>query len=126
MPFVPLKLDLVDFGLRGPRGAQDVLAGVAQNLRRLASLIARPPPSGSEYRVAFELLEGLKTCGIKPTVFNEMAFIAAAAADGPLSRRDGGLFGWRTQAGVGWPVGQGAIFPHSRMIGWRDKMLFLT
>ena len=32
--------------LRGPRGAQDefVLAAIAQNLRRLASLVARPPP----------------------------------------------------------------------------------
>lgn len=30
----------------GPRGAQDefVLAAIAQNLRRLASLVARPPP----------------------------------------------------------------------------------
>jgi hypothetical protein len=33
--------------LRGPRGAQDefVLAAIAQNLRRLASLVARPPPT---------------------------------------------------------------------------------
>jgi hypothetical protein len=34
--------------LRGPRGAHDefVLAAIAQNhLRRLASLVARPPPS---------------------------------------------------------------------------------
>ena len=33
--------------LRGPRGAQDefVLAAIAQNLRRLAVLIARPPPT---------------------------------------------------------------------------------
>jgi hypothetical protein len=33
--------------LRGPRGAQDefVLAAVAQNLRRLATLVARPPPA---------------------------------------------------------------------------------
>ena len=33
--------------LRGPRGAQDefVLAAIAQNLRRLASLLARPPPT---------------------------------------------------------------------------------
>ena len=32
--------------LRGPGGAQDefVLAAIAQNLRRLASLVARPPP----------------------------------------------------------------------------------
>jgi hypothetical protein len=30
-----------------PRGAQDefVLAAIAQNLRRLASLVARPPPA---------------------------------------------------------------------------------
>jgi hypothetical protein len=33
--------------LRGPRGAQDefVLAAIAQNLRRLALLVARPPPA---------------------------------------------------------------------------------
>jgi hypothetical protein len=32
--------------LRGPRGAQDefTLAAIAQNLRRLARLVARPPP----------------------------------------------------------------------------------
>ena len=39
-----LRLDRLR--LRGPRGAQDefVLAAIAQNLRRLASLVARPPP----------------------------------------------------------------------------------
>lgn len=33
--------------LRGPRGAQDkfVLAAIAQNLRRLATLVAQPPPA---------------------------------------------------------------------------------
>jgi Transposase DDE domain len=33
--------------LRGPRGAQDefVLAAIAQNLRPLTSLVARPPPT---------------------------------------------------------------------------------
>jgi hypothetical protein len=33
-------------GLRGPRGAQFefTLAAIAQNLRRLAKLVARPPP----------------------------------------------------------------------------------
>ena len=33
--------------LRGPRDAQDeiVLAAIAENLRRLASLVARPPPT---------------------------------------------------------------------------------
>jgi hypothetical protein len=33
--------------LRGPRGAQDefTLAAIAQNLRRLAKLVARPPPA---------------------------------------------------------------------------------
>jgi hypothetical protein len=32
--------------LRGPRGAQDefILAAIAQNLRRIAALVARPPP----------------------------------------------------------------------------------
>ena len=36
--------------LRGPRGAQDefTLAAVAQNLRRLAKLMARRPPAPSE------------------------------------------------------------------------------
>jgi phage head maturation protease len=33
--------------LHGPRGAQDefTLAAIAQNLRRLAKLVARPPPA---------------------------------------------------------------------------------
>jgi hypothetical protein len=32
--------------LRGPKGAQDefTLAGIAKNLRRLAKLVAQPPP----------------------------------------------------------------------------------
>ena len=40
----PARLDRLR--LRGPRGAQDefVLAAIAQNLRRLAKLVARPPP----------------------------------------------------------------------------------
>jgi len=40
-----LRLDRLR--LRGPRGAQDefVLAAIAQNLRRLAALVARPPPA---------------------------------------------------------------------------------
>ena len=49
MRFAHLKriLRLDRLRLRGPRGAQDefVLAAIAQNLRRLASLVARPPPS---------------------------------------------------------------------------------
>jgi transposase len=49
MRFAHLKriLKLGRLRLRGPRGAQDefVLAGIAQNLRRFASLGARPPPS---------------------------------------------------------------------------------
>ena len=48
MRFAHLKriLRLGRLRLRGPRGAQDefVLAAIAQNLRRLASLAARPPP----------------------------------------------------------------------------------
>ena len=45
MRFANLKLRRLP--LRDPRGAQDefVLAGIAQNLRRLASLVARPPPA---------------------------------------------------------------------------------
>jgi Transposase DDE domain len=49
MRFAHLKriLRLGRLRLRGPRGAQDefVLAAVAQNLRRLAALVARPPPA---------------------------------------------------------------------------------
>jgi len=49
MRFAHLKR-ILRFGrlrLRGPRGAQDefVLAAIAQNLRRLAMLVARPPPA---------------------------------------------------------------------------------
>jgi hypothetical protein len=51
MLFAHLKriLRLGRLRLRGPRGAQDefTLAAVAQNLRRLAKLVARPPPAGS-------------------------------------------------------------------------------
>ena len=47
MLFAHLKriLKLVRLRLRGPRGAQDefTLAAIAQNLRRLAKLVARPP-----------------------------------------------------------------------------------
>jgi hypothetical protein len=49
MRFAHLKriLKLGQLRLRGPRGAQDefVLAAIAQNMRRLASLVARPPPT---------------------------------------------------------------------------------
>ena len=49
MRFAHLKriLRLGRLRLRGPRGAQDefVLDAIAQNLRRLASLVARPPPA---------------------------------------------------------------------------------
>jgi hypothetical protein len=49
MRFAHLKriLKLGRLRPRGPRGAQDefVLAAIAQNLRRLASLVARPPPA---------------------------------------------------------------------------------
>ena len=42
-----LRLDRLRF--RGPRGAQFefTLAAIAQNLRRLAKLVARPPPVAS-------------------------------------------------------------------------------
>jgi Transposase domain (DUF772)/Transposase DDE domain len=50
MLFAHLKriLRLGRLRLRGPRGAQDefTLAAIAQNLRRLAKLVARPPPGG--------------------------------------------------------------------------------
>ena len=49
MRFAHLKriLRLGRLRLRGPRGAQDefILAAIAQNLRRLAALVARPPPT---------------------------------------------------------------------------------
>src|SRR5207247_3183441 len=49
MRFAHLKriLKLGRLRPRGPRGAQDefVLAAIARNLRRLASLVARPPPA---------------------------------------------------------------------------------
>ena len=52
MRFAHLKriLRLGRLRLRGPRGAQDefVLAAIAQNLRRLASLVARPPPYAAQ------------------------------------------------------------------------------
>ena len=48
MLFAHLKriLRLGRLRLRGPSGAQDefTLAAIAQNLRRLAKLVARPPP----------------------------------------------------------------------------------
>jgi hypothetical protein len=49
MRFAYLKriLKLGRLRLRGPRGAQDefMLTAIAQNLRRLAALVARPPPA---------------------------------------------------------------------------------
>ena len=49
MLFAHLKriLKLGRLRLRGPFGAQDefTLAAIAQNLRRLAKLVARPPPA---------------------------------------------------------------------------------
>jgi transposase len=51
MLFAHLKriLKLGRLRLRGPRGAQDefTLAAIAQNLRRLAKLVARPPPKAA-------------------------------------------------------------------------------
>src|SRR5215510_9657541 len=51
MLFAHLKriLRLGRLRLRGPRGAQDefTLAAIAQNLRRLAKLVARPPPTSA-------------------------------------------------------------------------------
>jgi transposase len=56
MLFAHLKriLRLGRLRLRGPRGAQFefTLAAIAQNLRRLAKLVARPPPDGPVARVA--------------------------------------------------------------------------
>ena len=54
MLFAHLKriLRLGRLRLRGPRGAQDefTLAAIAQNLRRLGKLVARPPPQGRGVR----------------------------------------------------------------------------
>jgi hypothetical protein len=51
MLFAHLKriLKLGRLRLRGPRGAQDefMLAAIAQNLRRLAKLVVRPPPAAA-------------------------------------------------------------------------------
>ena len=56
MLFAHLKriLRLGRLRLRGPRGAQFefTLAAIAQNLRRLAKLVARPPPIAPTVRVA--------------------------------------------------------------------------
>ena len=53
MLFAHLKriLKLGRLRLRGPRGAQDefTLAAIAQNLRRLAKLVVRPPPMAAAY-----------------------------------------------------------------------------
>jgi hypothetical protein len=52
MLFAHLKriLRLGRLCLRGPRGAQFefTLAAIAQNLRRLGKLVARPPPAAGE------------------------------------------------------------------------------
>lgn len=54
MLFAHLKriLKLGRLRLRGPRGAQDefTLAAIAQNLRRLAKLVVRPPPAAAACR----------------------------------------------------------------------------
>jgi hypothetical protein len=51
MLFAHLKriLKLGSLRLRGPCGAQDefTLAAIAQNLRRLAILVVRPPPAAT-------------------------------------------------------------------------------
>ena len=56
MLFAHLKriLRLGRLRLRGPRGAQFefTFAAIAQNLRRLAKLVARPPPDGAAACVA--------------------------------------------------------------------------
>ena len=56
MLFAHLKriLRLERLRLRGPWGAQDefTLAAIAQNLRRLAKLVARPPPAVAAVSVA--------------------------------------------------------------------------
>src|SRR6202022_3235991 len=59
--------------LRGPRGGQDefVLAAIAQNLRRLASLVARSPPAQALCRVALELRRERQGRRIQATALNE-------------------------------------------------------
>jgi Transposase DDE domain len=58
MLFAHLKriLQLGRLRLRGPCGAQDefTLAAIAQNLRRLAKLVARPPP-GADACLAYQM-----------------------------------------------------------------------
>src|SRR6185437_2494648 len=66
MRFAHLKriLRLGRLRLRGPRGAQDefVLAAIAQNLRRLASLVARPPPAQA-LPIAWRSVESVGVAG---------------------------------------------------------------
>jgi hypothetical protein len=60
--------------LRGPRGAQDefILAAIAQNLRRLASLIARPPPAHALCIASrWSCVESVRAGGSKPAGLND-------------------------------------------------------
>jgi hypothetical protein len=86
MRFAHLKriLKLGRLRLRGPRGAQDefVLAAIAQNLRRFAALVARPPPAQAPcICVASKLRRAAKVGGSKPADINWMAANPSAAAD---------------------------------------------
>lgn len=62
--------------LRGPKGVQDefVFAAIAQNLRRLASLGARPPPARALCTAQrSNCVESVRAAGSKPVVLSEIA-----------------------------------------------------
>src|SRR5215208_5141172 len=86
MRFAHLKriLKLGRLRLRGPRGAQDefVLAAIAQNMRRPATLVARPPPAQA-LCIAYRgiCVESVRVGRSKPAVLNEMADDPPAVAD---------------------------------------------
>jgi hypothetical protein len=89
MGFAHLKriLRLGRLRLRGPRGAQNefVLGAIAQNLRRLAALVARPPPAQAQCialrSVASKLRRAARVGGSKPVDINQIAANPSAAAD---------------------------------------------
>ena len=98
MLFAHLKriLRLGRLRLRGPRGAhfEFTLAAIAQNLRRLARLAARPPSLSPhvlrEREVALKLCSGRWYQGVRPSLQLERA--ATTGRTGIRSRGPGNLF----------------------------------
>ena len=93
MLFAHLKriLRLGRLRLRGPRGAQDefTLAAIAQNLRRLAKLVARPPPV-----VDLVSRDGASANG---TPKSRQTPKPAAVSKGPSRRRTGEVADFRNK-----------------------------